>query len=66
MANCTKSKESFTCYSQGFPMQPLLQGAMFGVAAGLTLGVTNVVTKAIFGGGWIDWTVNKTLGGGVA
>tara|TARA_R110002012_G_scaffold111825_1_gene256983 strand:+ start:5577 stop:5726 length:150 start_codon:yes stop_codon:yes gene_type:complete len=49
-------------------MQPLLQGAMFGVAAGLTLGVTNVVTKAIFGGGWIDWTVSKTLGssGGVA
>jgi hypothetical protein len=40
-------------------MQPLMNGLMLGAGAGLVLAMTNVVSKTVFGTGWIDWTVGK-------
>ena len=34
-----------------------MTGVMIGASVGITAGVVNVVSKTVFGSGWIDWAL---------
>jgi len=40
----------------------IVPALMVGAQAGAIVGLTNVLTKAVFGTGWINWTVGTMSG----